>query len=339
MSFASRLLMPEVLGPMLGFSVQHVREGQTFTGHADRIVRLHLGDGVPSGGPRTLIAKIYGPDWYAAGLPELGFYRDLLPRTPGLPVPRLLGFVDDTAARQCTLLLEDLGGTHHPVSFPPSAAVLDRMADLLAAVHAAWWDAPALQAPAFQMPDLDVTRMPQVLDAAGLAAHAQAARQAAASFLKRHELTASERALLRRVAARWPSVFKTRVDLGQLTMIHGDLHLMGNVLQSAGGAELRLIDWATVKRGLGPHDLMFMLIPADVPEAERLERDTALIVRYHAGLCAAGLSGYPLEQCLYDHRLSLLTNLLQAVLQGSVRWFRRTAALVELWRSADLLEA
>ncbi len=336
MSFASRRLVPESLSALLGFRIWQVREGQTLTGRTGRMVRLHLAGEGPPGRPNTVIAKMYGPDGYVAGLPELRFYRELLPRTPGLPVPELLGFWDDAADQQCALLLEDLGVAHHPVSFPPPAAVLDRMADILAAFHAAWWDAPALQAPAFQVPDLDVTRMPQVLDAAGLAAHAQVARQATATFLKRPELTAGERALLERVAARWPRVFEERAQRGQLTLIHGDLHLMGNVLQATGGSELRVLDWATIKCGLGPHDLMFMLIPADAPD--RLKRDRALIERYHAGLCAAGLSGYALEQCLDDYRLSLLTNLLQAVLQGSVRWFRRTAALAELWRGAELLE-
>ncbi|WP_188968616.1 phosphotransferase family protein [Deinococcus aerolatus] len=330
------LLTPEALGAMLGFPVRQVSEVQTFEGHADRIVRLRLGGALPPGRPETLIAKVYGPEWYAAGLPELRFYRELLPATPGLPVPALLGACDDAAARRCVLLLEDLSGAYQPVSFPPAAAVLEQVVDALADFHAAWWNAPALQAPAWGHPDLDVTRMPQVLDAAALAVHAQAARQATASFLKRPGLTGRERRLLERVAARWPAAFRTRVELGQHTLIHGDLHLMGNVFHAADGLEVRLIDWATIKRGLGPHDLMFMLIPADAPD--RLQRDTALVGRYHAGLQRAGISTYSLAQCLLDYRLSLMTNLLQATLQGSLRWFRRTAALVEVWHSAALLE-
>lgn len=336
MSCPRTLLTPEALGAMLGFVIGQVSEMQTFEGHADRIARLRLGGHLPPGTPDTLIVKVYGPGWYAAGLPELRFYRDLLPATPGLPVPALLGFCDDVAARRCVLLLEDLSGAYRPVSFPPSAAVLEQLADALAAFHAAWWDAPALHAPAWGRPDLDVTRMPQVLDAAGLAAHAQAAGQATAAFLERHELTHRERTLLERVAAGWPATFRMRASVGHLTLVHGDLHLMGNVLHAADGSGVRLIDWATVKRGLGPHDLMFMLVPADAPD--RLRRDTALIERYHAALQSAGVSDYSLAQCLSDFRLSLMTNLLQATLQGSLRWFRSTAALVELWDSADLLE-
>ncbi|CAM4337534.1 aminoglycoside phosphotransferase family protein [Deinococcus marmoris] len=337
MSFPSGLLTPDALGQMLGFPVQQVSEVQTFTGHADRIARLFVEGELSAGRAATLIAKVYGPAWYADGLSELRFYRELLPRTPGLPVPGLLGYWDDGPAQECVLLLGDLSPAYQPLSFPPPSAVLERMADVLAAFHAAWWDVPELQAPAFQRPDLDVTRMPQALDAAGLAVHAQAARQATASFLEQQELTWRERALLERLAAHWPAVFRQRVALGHLTLIHGDLHLMGNVFHSADGAEVRIIDWATIKRGLGAHDLMFMLISADTPD--RLKRDTALIQRYHAGLREAGVSNYSLEQCLYDYRLSLLTNLFQATLQGSLRWFRKTALLVELWDSADLLPA
>ncbi|CAM3772777.1 hypothetical protein DEFR109230_11560 [Deinococcus frigens] len=176
--------------------------------------------------------------------------------------------------------------------------------------------------------------MPQALDPAGLAAHAQGARQATASFLKNHELSAGERALLR-LMDRWPGVFQQRVGRGDLTLIHGDLHLLGNVFQSADALELRLIDWAQIKRGLGPHDLMYMLISADAPD--RLERDAALIQRYRLGLVSAGVVGYALEQCLDDYRLSLLTNLFQSIFQDSLKWFRKTAALVELWRCAELL--
>ncbi|CAM3608204.1 aminoglycoside phosphotransferase family protein [Deinococcus saxicola] len=321
---------------MLGLVIRQVGEVQTLTGHADLIARLFLEGDLPGGAPETLIAKVYGPEWYASGgLLELQFYQDFLRRTPALPVPQLLGFENDLAARRCTLLLEDLGAAYQPVALPPPPALLEHLTRVLAAFHAAWWNAPELESLGFRQPDTGVTRMPQALDPAGLAAHAQAARQAAASFLDNHELSAGERALLERLMDRWPGVFQQRVEGGHLTLIHGDLHLLGNVFQSADALELRLIDWAQIKRGLGPHDLMYMLISADAPD--RLERDTALIQRYHASLVSAGVVGYALEQCLDDYRLSLLTNLFQSIFQDSLKWFRKTAALVELWRCAELL--
>lgn len=313
---------------MLGFPVRQVSEVRTFTGHADLIARLSLESEVSSGTPATLIVKVYGPDWYASGgLSELQFYREHLRRTPALPAPELLGYADNPVARHCILLLGDLGAAYQPVTLPPPPTLLDHLTDVLAAFHAAWWNVPKLEQPAFQQPDVGVTRMPQVLNPAGLAAHAKAARDATGLFLESHALTGSERALLEWLDARWPDVFRQRVEAGNLTLIHGDLHLLGNVFWSGDASEVRIIDWAQVKRGLGPHDLMYTLISADAPD--RLERDTALIQRYHAGLLAAGVTEYSLEQCFYDYRLSLLTNLLQAMLQGSMRWFRKTAALVE----------
>jgi hypothetical protein len=37
---------------------------------------------------------------------------------------------------------------------------------------------------------------------------------------------------------------------------------------------------------------------------------------------------YGWERCQWDYRFSLVTNLFQAVLQGSAFWFRKTAGLV-----------
>jgi len=59
------------------------------------------------------------------------------------------------------------------------------------------------------------------------------------------------------------------------------------------------------------------------------ERDLALLHRYWEGLRAASVeatAGSAVSQ--WDYRFSLITNLFQAVFQGSAFWFRKTAGLV-----------
>jgi len=49
--------------------------------------------------------------------------------------------------------------------------------------------------------------------------------------------------------------------------------------------------------------------------------------------------GYSWDQCVWDYRFALLTNLLQCVLQGSLPLLRRTVAIIDAWRCDDLLTA
>jgi len=80
---------------------------------------------------------------------------------------------------------------------------------------------------------------------------------------------------------------------------------------------------------LGPHDVAYALISAGTED--RTTRDTALLRRYHDRLRAAGITGYPWPLCVWDYRFALLTNLLQYVLQDSLRWLRKTTAIAQVW--------
>ncbi len=134
----------------------------------------------------------------------------------------------------------------------------------------------------------------------------------------------------------WPRLFAARVRSARMiTLIHGDLHLLGNVFVGRDSQAPRIIDWADCKPGLGPHDVAYCLISAETPDRRR--RDTALLERYHGRLSALGVRGYDWEQCLHDYRLALLTNLLQCVLQGILSWLRRTVAIIDVWQCDDLL--
>lgn len=338
-------LLTELLqqqGHLLYGAVESVREVERFEGYADAIVRLGLTftDNEPRL-PATLIAKVFGSSWYSHyGQPEVRFYCNLAPLMPQMPVPALLGAHDDAQRSTALLLLEDLAEQYVPATLPIAEDWLDLLVDVLIELHAAWWQPSRLDAPDFLVPEQGVTRMPQALNEAGLRAHAASAQDALGTFLAghAHELSVEEQTLLRALSSYWPDLFRTRVvNSHAITLLHGDLHLLGNVFLAkkgiAGG--VKLIDWTQAKRGLGPHDLMYLLLSVDVPD--RVGRDTRLLRRYHEGLLAKGVSGYAWAQCVWDYRFSMLTNLWQSIFQNSLRWLRKTKEVVRVWECEALL--
>lgn len=311
---------------------------------ADAVLKLKLtySDGTPPIAPGFLIYKELGPRWYKTfGLPELHFYRELAPQASCTLVPTFYGAIDDPEARMCALLLEDCSRHFELATAPIAEARLTALVTELAHWHAFWWDHPRLHEADLQNPAAagDVTRMPHVLNLAGLEVNIRIAKAGLKAFAEDHasELTRAEARLLRKLARRWAEVFRYRTQaMKEVTLIHGDFHLLGNIFFArADSSSLKAIDWAQAKPGLGPHDLMYALISA--PAHDRLARDTSLLKCYHTELCARGVASYSWAQCLWDYRFSLLTNLWQAILQNSLHWFRQTAELVGVWESEALL--
>lgn len=325
-------------------AVTSITISERFSGYADAILRLHLtySPAADVRAPQTVICKQFGPQWYtSSGQLELRFYRDLAPQMPQIPVPTFYGGSDDPQTQTCLLCIEDLAQHYMPIQLPVADIWLESLTDVLISLHAHWWEHPQLLTPAFLAPEQAVTRMPQALDGQGLRINEAHARQALDRFLQRHvnELSTDEQTLLHLLAARWGERFQARVAAGRaVTLLHGDFHLLGNLFLAKAAIvapSLKVLDWTQAKRGLGPHDLMYMLLAVDAPD--RVSRDTRLLRRYHQGLQAAGYQEYPWSQCLWDYRFSLLTNLFQALFQDSIHWFRKTVEIVRVWDSATLL--
>lgn len=323
-----------------------VEAGEQFQALATAVYRCRLRyrDETSPCMPETMICKIYGPEWYQrGGLQEVLAYRRIIPALRLSIAPTLYGLIDDPAAETCVLLIEDLATCYQPVASPMADAWLDLLVDTLADFHAQWWEAPMLDTAAFLQPEDTVMRMAQAIPPQGLRANAASARNAVSRFRSAFgsELSEGEAHLLARLDARWAAPFIARtVDHRGLTLLHGDFHLLGNVFiarQPNAVSPIKVIDWGQVKRGLGPHDLMFALLSVDA--ADRRSRDLALLRRYHQRLLARGVTHYCWDQCLWDYRFSLLTNVYQSIFQGSLRWFRRTLDVVGLWEAQELLDA
>ena len=313
---------------------------ERFVAQGTNVARIGL---VPDSGssvrlPETMIAK-----WTvdATHLPEvrseIATHRTVLARLPDAPSPACLGTLVREEDHIALLLTQDLGIDHDRPEAPVGMEALERIVDAIARVHAAWWDGAILADARFTSPMPRPTRMPQATPSHVIAANAAAIRKPIQRFLMAHdhELTAYEKRLLASLADRWGALFLDRIRDGRaITLIHGDLHLLGNVFVHRTTGAVRFVDWADCKPGLGPHDIAYSLISADTPD--RRARDTALLRGYHGRLGDLGIAGYPWALCLWDYRFALLTNLLQSVLQDSLRWLRKTSAIAAVWECDHL---
>jgi aminoglycoside phosphotransferase (APT) family kinase protein len=311
-------------------AVTSVEVLETFPASTARVARLRVrfSDGR---GPLTAIAKAAAGAGLPAARRELRFFEAIAPLWPH-PAPVLLGAWDGSRGDDACLLLltEDLEASGHALLRDAvSRAQLHGVVDTLVSLHVRFWD--DLQAdildPAHPTPS--VSRAAQAWPPDIITAHAVVARDAAASFVNvaAGELTPADRALLDEVLEAWEARFLARAASGRsITLIHADFHLLGNIFFAGDDPRPRVIDWSELKPGLGPHDLAYCLHAA--PSDDRAARDLALLRRYWEGLGRAGVAGYGWELCQWDYKLSLITNLFQAVFQHSVTWFRKTAALV-----------
>lgn len=302
------------------------------SGSGAEVARLAVAyEGAPPEAPATVIAKVCGGEAAEDGARELRFLRRVAPGLDGAPAPKLYAAAGAMDERRIVLVLEDVevGGWAKTV-FPPSQADLERVTDFLAGFHARFWGG-AWPEDYEMAPGMNsVTRAAQAYPLATIERNIRAVEAATAGYLDDHggELNADEARMLQRLLALWPGMMRERAgETANLTLVHGDFHLMGNVFQPpAGETRLRVIDWSEVKPGRGPHDLAYALVSA--ASENRAARDRTLLERYVEGLKAQGVTGYGFEAAYADYRFSLLTNLFQSVFQDSVRWLRVTLEAV-----------
>lgn len=310
-------------------------------GHGAVVARLALtyDAAAPSDAPRSLFAKIATGDALPGARRELRFYRLIAPRLPDGLAPRLFGAAAGLEEGRIVLLYEDLlEAGYAPAVTPVLEADLLALTDTLSDLHARFWGAAWPREVDFLAPMESSTRSAQAAPQAVIDDNAATGEAAMTAFLDAHGsgLTQAEGALAAAALRFWRAQMSARGEAGNLTLIHGDFHLVGNVFLRAASPP-RIIDWSEIKPGLGPHDLAYALISQ--PAADRLTRDTALLRRYHAGLIAAGITGYGWEQCLWDYRFSLVTNLFQSARQMNPAWMRKTlAAIADVGAEATLAQ-
>jgi hypothetical protein len=98
------------------------------------------------------------------------------------------------------------------------------------------------------------------------------------------------------------------------TVVHNDFRL-DNLLfhpDPTSARPVAVVDWQTVRRGLGPWDVAYFLGSAFAPEVRR-SCEESLVRRYHDALLGYGVAGYSQEQCWDDYRRSSFSCLIMAI--------------------------
>ncbi len=300
-------------GPVMG---QRIGEEAGFTGGG--LYRLTAADG-------SWVAKLSPSDpamralWAPANAREVRFYTEF---SAGLPVPGCDYGAFDAETGASVVLLQDLAGFRagefrSGLSAEEAGAVADAMAD----IHAAWWNAPEVKG-------LSGAAM---LDEFGFVECWAVYPDVVGRLLPELALPEAFLSLGDHIAANAKALFGALLEDGPLTVLHRDCQA-DNVMFDAKGHAV-VLDWQLMGKGRGVYDIAYLLIGSVRPELRR-GIEAGVVRRYHDRLCAAGVSGYSFDDCWADY--------LRAVI-GKV--FLTTVATVLLdndtahrraWRRADL---
>lgn len=294
-------------GPVESLSLERIGAD---TGFASVVARVRPTYRRPAAGPASLVVKLAG------GTREAAFYR-AVGDYAGAPVPHAFWAGADEDTSRSALVLEDLGDARfgddlHGVSVADAEAGVDA----LAALHARWWDSPRLAGFGW-LPPVGRTLEQRLAEFAG--------RMEA--YLRRYgDLVPDEvRAWSAQIGPGHEALFR-RLDDPPPTLLHVDVHV-DNVAFRDG--EAVLFDWQGASSGPGALDVAHFVASA-LRGADR-EARPALLARYHAGLAAGGVAGYPLARLEEDVRLATLRLWVSVVGGGgspaAAGWTGRAAAL------------
>ncbi|HKD74002.1 MAG TPA: hypothetical protein VKB76_00850, partial [Ktedonobacterales bacterium] len=269
-----------------------------------RIVRLRLAyDGESGDAPASIILKTAHPERVAmgfeAGRHEVAFYRDVGTATPPGLLLRCFEAQEDAEAKSWHLLLEDLTETHMVATawpLPPSLAQCERIVDVRARFHAAWWDEPRLGV------SIGVRR-----DAGKVEQTMRDFSVHYARFADRlgDNLSSEQRALYERFQSSTAVLIARYEAQRNVTITHNDAHVWNCFMPRDGGSDVRLFDWDAWRIGVAASDLAYMMAMHWYPERRR-RMEQALLDRYHATLVEEGVRGYDRRSLDDDYRLAVL---------------------------------
>ena len=274
-------------------------------GFTSQLARLTVGyEDLDAVGPRSMIAK--APSLHqstreamaASGVyeRELRFYERLAPSIT-LTVPRCYFNASDPETGDFVLLLEDLATTATSRQIPEDACSVedaDFAVRQLAKLHAAWWEAPALDklswipnfnSRAEEVRDSFVRLWPVFLDRWG-------------SFIPDSMHRIGE------LIGEHIVYVKDYLSQSPRTLLHGDFRLDNMFFNEMGQTQaLALLDWQGYRRGMAAYDVAYFI--GEVVDAGRHVTDgVRLLASYHDALVGAGIRGYTFEQCHADYRVA-----------------------------------
>jgi hypothetical protein len=254
---------------------RHVASISIVGGDAGTSSRARLaltGDGVPDSvfvkmPAETVATRLIGELGRLAHT-EVMFYRELAPQLTGIPTS--YGSAFDSLTGRFVLVLEDLAVD--PCVFPDTLHPLDpnqaaKIVELLAKVHAAFWDRPPAWVYSASGDDTSLLTGPLL-------------NTSARRLAERTDIPVDDG---RFIIDNYRTVAKL-IDGQPNTVMHGDAH-PGNVYFRNG--EAGLLDWQAVRRGHPGRELSYTLVTG-MTTSDRQSCQRELLDIYRQALAAAG---------------------------------------------------
>jgi Phosphotransferase enzyme family len=233
------------------------------------------------------------------------------------------------------MLLEDLQGLRMGDQVAGlGSADAERLVDLLADLHAAFWESDP--------PGGDPSQLVSWTDPVLGAILTQLVTSGVAALRGRYAGRVPDAVLgaIEEIAPDWEKVLQ-RCAEGPQTFVHNDFRL-DNIFFRPDGEPV-VIDWQLAGRCRGTQDLAYLLSGSMATDDLRQSWDV-LLRRYHARLTAAGVDDYDLEECRFHYRQSLLYTLAPGIAMlgqmqiagGDARGLADTLILRTLTHAGDL---
>ena len=271
------------------------------------VTRLHLSyRGSGSEGPATLIAKTQSPSPESAFVAqamgfydrEVNFYRSLA-GTIDVRTPRCYHADISAEGAPFVILLEEVTGARTIDQIVGATrADVDTVIDMAVVLHSRFWDNDDLYALEWLPP----INAPLFLAAGDFAQQKLPAYEAYWKGRVPDEIIG----FVGDINARYPALLDWWVAQGHPTFAHMD-YRADNMLfgGSAGGSgDVTLLDWQLSVRGVGVWDVANFLAGSVTTENRRQWEDE-VVHRYHAGLMAAGVTGYDWDACWREYRYAV----------------------------------
>lgn len=242
----------------------------------------------------------------AAYVREVRFY-ETLGADRALPVPQCHFAAHEESDASFLLLLEDLSAGRVGNYFRSSVRDVEQVLDELPSLHARWWDGADLSTADW------LWRADHPAVTTG---YQQGLETTAPITVDRYPFDPSFIEAMHSLARRFSEV-ATRWSERPITLVHGDLHLQQVFFPTSSGGRFALFDWQTAMIANPGIDLA-RVITTDLTAEDRRTHERALVARYHAGLVAAGVDGYDLDDCWLDYRLGQVWGAMMLMNAGSV---------------------
>lgn len=269
------------------------------------VMRVHLtyeGSG-GSPGPATVVVKFAHPVAENRAIAmntrmyerEVGFFNDIA-SSVDVPKPMCHFAAVDTATGENIVVLEDLGAYRvGDQVLGIDRAGIDLIIDALIPLHVAFWGRTdgELLADAMRVDSSYVEPfLPSLLGTweRGVELFAQAIAPEVLPHVGRY--VEAMRGLHHQMGQRTQ------------TLVHGDVRLDNVMFGSGDQHPVMLIDWQAIMVSNPMHDISY-LMSQSVEVEVRVTHERAVVERYHAAVCAAGVTDYPLEQCWDDYDVGI----------------------------------